>query len=207
MGNIRRAKKRDHGGYGREPKIPRDYTDLNDRLKLFAHEYCSSLSQSEAYRRTHDCTGKTKSQIACNAARLYAMPKVRRYIESIFSERKMNLEISSARILQELAKIAFTNSADLIDIDTGRLKHSSEIEPDHLAALKGIAIDEFEDDRGSRSKSKIDLHDKLAALRLLAQVEGLTSDINQALKTLESYGIHLRKTDAGTWVVVNAENL
>ena len=144
---------------------------LTDRQRRFAQEYLVDLNASAAYRRT-GYTGKAASTNACVMMR---RPEVRRFIEKEMDRRAKRVEITQDRVVNELARMAFANAADVIDSCTGELKTGGE-----GAGTPAIAQLKFKKVNGETEWiGDIKLYDKLKALELLGKHLGVFSGGNQ----------------------------
>ena len=92
------------------------------------------------------------------------------------------LEITADAVLQEIAKLAFANIGDFIQIqqDGSAYVNLSDVNRDQLAALTEIHVDEYTDGRGDDARDvkrvKIKMADKKGNLELLGRHLKLFTD-------------------------------
>lgn len=93
--------------------------------------------------------------------------------------------VEAARVLQELARIAFADIGQLFDA-TGKLKPLNQINPDDRAAIRFLQITTRELGDGTlERKVALQIWDKLPALEKLARHVGLPSVHAQKEKEAE----------------------
>lgn len=119
--------------------------------------------------------------------RAYAYPKkpiIKRFIDEFRAIEKANITrsleeraITKEKVLDELAKIAFTNTTDIMEWDNDgvRLKPSSELSADAKAAIADVY-----EIKGKEGKTvKVKTSDKRAALETLGKHLGLFVEKHQ----------------------------
>jgi phage terminase small subunit len=90
--------------------------------------------------------------------------------------RSRRTEVTAARVVTELAKIAFANMQDYLP-RPGETLDVHRLDQDRMAAVEVITIDEFVDPAGVvHRRTHLKLHDKLAALTSLARHLGMFID-------------------------------
>lgn len=101
------------------------------------------------------------------------------------AERSRRTGISQDRVLQELARIAFVQIPDVIDVETARVNESAS--PDDLAVIQGIKVKESWGEKGSSIEREIKIADKGKALEMLGRHLGMFNDkldVNAAQKVV-----------------------
>ena len=155
---------------------------LNFRQKLFVAEFLVDLSPKLAALRA----GYGEGHADHAKERLVESAPVREAIRVAMGKRMLRLRLSGDRVLEEMAKIAFSNISDVVEFGpTGITVKSAETIP----ADKRSAIREITETRGPNGTTmKIVMHDKKTALDSLARHLGLFNDkleINASEETVQ----------------------
>jgi phage terminase small subunit len=145
---------------------------LTPQMLVFIVEYVNGASLRDAALRA--------GYSASAGYRLIKLPEV---MEGVVLERARQLkalEVSEARVIQELAKIAFLNARDLFNED-GTVKSIQELSETAGAAIAGIDVEELWEGRGENRAQygtikKIKFTDKKGALELLGRYLKLWTD-------------------------------
>lgn len=103
---------------------------LTDQQKLFVLEYLKDLNATKAAIRA----GYSPKCAPSRGSKLMSQPEVRAEIQKAMDKRARKLELTTERVLEEIAAIAFANPADLIGED-GELKPLHGISADTWRAL------------------------------------------------------------------------
>ena len=98
-----------------------------------------------------------------------AKPEVKAYINKLIAERSKRTGITADRVLQELARIAFADIADAIDLEKGIVRKDAS--KDDRAAIASVKIK-----KGRISEREVRMHDKVHALELLGKHMGMLKD-------------------------------
>lgn len=148
---------------------------LTPKQKAFIEEYIVSLNATQA---------AIKAGYSENAARQIASenlskPYIQDAIQAAIEERSKRNEITADRVLQELARIAYSDIVDYITVqDSGtiRINNLERLRPGASKAIKKIKEkriikQSFDDEDGCiiDSTLELDLHDKIKALELLGK--------------------------------------
>lgn len=161
---------------------------ISDKEEKFIEKYVETLNGSESYLYAYP---KTKPSAAkTSGSRMLSREHVKVEIEKRVAKRTAKNEITADRILQELAKIAFSNVGDLFDPKTNAMKNIGDVDSATLSAVSGISIEE--NGYGKRKEGttkKVRMYDKIRALEKLGHYVGLfkeksesTEDVVKALK-------------------------
>lgn len=137
---------------------------LNDREERFCQEYLKDLNAVNAAKRA----GYSDRHAADHAWAIMRRPAIAKRIAELMAKREKRTEITADRVLQEVARVAFSDPRQLVDASGKRLRHIDEL-PDDLAA----AVASFEIDAG---KVKYRFWDKNSALEKLCKHLGLLTD-------------------------------
>lgn len=163
---------------------------ISDKEEKFIEKYVETLNGTESYLYAYP---KAKpSSAKSGATRMLSNDFIKVEIEKRVAKRTAKNEITVDRILQELAKIAFSNVGDLFDPKTNAMKKVGDIDPSTLSAVSGISIDEMGYGKQAMGTTKkIKMYDKIRALEKLGHYVGLfkdkeetTEDVVKALKEL-----------------------
>lgn len=144
---------------------------LTAKQEAFATGIASGLSQAEAYRQAFPQSRKWKDKtVHEKASRLAADDKVRARIQALLDKAAQANEVTIERIVAEVVKIAFANQRDLMAWGSKgvRLRESDELTDEQSAAVAEVS--ETVNAQGGTLKLKT--HDKLGALRFLAELKG-----------------------------------
>lgn len=159
---------------GRVPDLARKSTI---RQQLFAREYVIDLNGT----RAAIAAGYSAKGADVAASHLLDNPRVKKQIDGLLSKRASRLEITSERILEELAKLAFFDSRAIWNAD-GSLKPVTEWDDASAAALAGIEHEKlFEHFGGGNAKHvgttvKVKMLPRTDALRMLGQYRKLFTE-------------------------------
>lgn len=143
---------------------------LSPKQQLFADEYLIDLNATQAAIRA----GYSPKTADVKGSQLLRVVKVQTYIEQKMAERSRRTGISQDRVLQELARIAFVQIPDVIDVETAKVNESAS--PDDLAVIQGIKVKESWGKKGSSIEREIKIADKGKALEMLGRHLGMFND-------------------------------
>jgi phage terminase small subunit len=140
---------------------------LRERHRRFVLEYVIDLNGSAAAVRA----GYARGKAGARASELLRRPEVQLAIRDELKEREKRTRLSGDRIILEAMRIAFADPARIAHWgpDGVTLADSDDLTPEDRAAVKLISVGGRKGERAQRFV----LHDKLAALHLLARMTGL----------------------------------
>jgi len=140
---------------------------LSERHRRFVLEYVIDLNGRAAAIRA----GYARGKAAGRASQLIRRPAVQLAIREEMKEREKRLRLSGDRIMREAMRIAFADPSRIAHWceDGVTLKDSDDLTADDKAAVKWISVGGR---KGARAQ-RFEMHDKLAALELLARMTGL----------------------------------
>lgn len=144
--------------------------DLTYKQELFVFEYLKDLNGRYAYKRAYGDNLSDASADVC-ASRLLSNVKIKTAIETHTEKILNKLGISNEKILNELAKIGFSDITEFLSFDNESVifRNSDEID--------GTLISEVSSTQTANGKSiKMKLHDKMKALETLAKYKKLLND-------------------------------
>lgn len=138
---------------------------MTNQQKLFAREYLAEAkpdAEAAAIR-----AGYSENYARETGARLLNTPEVVLYISQLMDERASRLELSGDMVIQEIAKMAFSNMADYVkwNADDVILIDSADLTRQQTAAVSEVSITPSK--YGDSIKFK--LHSKEKNLELLAR--------------------------------------
>lgn len=150
---------------------------LRPRQLLFIAEYQVDLNPTAAAKRA----GYKDAQLA--GSRLLAQPVIRAEIERRIEARVARIEITADKVLQELAKIGFSNMRNYTREDAdGNLVPSitADTSADDMAAISEFTVEQYVEGRGEDAqtvkRTKFKLYDKRGALNDLGRHLGIFND-------------------------------
>ena len=138
----------------------------NTRHEIFCQNLTKGMSEVAAY----EAAGYARD--LGNACHLAQKPHIRARVQELMERAGRRAEITAARVLQEMAKLAFYNPADYIKIDEdgSAIVDLSKLDRDQAAAITEVISERGED---GKVKTRIKLADKKAALVELGRHFGL----------------------------------
>ncbi len=144
---------------------------LTPKQEQFCKEYLIDLNGTQAAIRAGYSEDSAKEIASENLTK----PNISSYIEQLMTERSKRTTITADKVLQELAKTAFFNMADVID-EEGRTKPLQEWSRDDMAALQEVTETKIGKDEGLLITQKFKVGDKKGNLDLLGRHLKLFTD-------------------------------
>lgn len=136
----------------------------NPKHELFAQELAKGKTADEAYQLAGYKPNRG------NAATLKANQNISDRVAEILERAATRVEITQAKVLEELAKIGFSNMLDYVTVgsDGDPYVDMSALTRDKAAAIQQVVVEDFKDGRGETArdvrKITFKLADKRAAL-------------------------------------------
>lgn len=143
---------------------------LTPKQKLFVDEYLVDLNATQAAIRAGYSTKTSNEQ----GNRLLANVSVRTHIDQAMAERSRRTGISQDRVIRELARLAFVNPNDVINLNRAAVKENASEED--LAAIQSVKVKTSCSENGEMVEREVRLNDKLKALELLGKHLGMFKD-------------------------------
>ncbi|MFR1892940.1 terminase small subunit [Hungatella sp.] len=140
---------------------------MTQKQKRFIEEYLIDLNATQAAIRAGYSPDTAKAIGSENLTK----PDIRAQIDRAMAERSKRTGVNAERVVQELAKIAFVNAAEVIDPKTATVKEDAL--PEDTAAIQSVKVKTFGEDGLER---EIKMADKLKALELLGKHLGMFKD-------------------------------
>jgi len=148
--------------------------DLTPQREKFAQIIVSGENQSDAYRQAFKAGKMTAKQIHEEASKLAANPKVAQRIAELRALVVKELVIDKAAVLQEAARLAFSDPRGIIHPD-GRVKLPHELDEVTARSVASFKIDEY-------GRIEYKFWDKNSALEKLFKNLGLYEKDNEQQK-------------------------
>lgn len=142
----------------------------NKRFETFVQEYLIDLNQTQAAIRTGYSPISAKQQ----ASELMTRPNIRARVDELMAERSKRTGVNQDRVVRELARIAFVNATDAIDMIDATIRANAS--RDDTAAIASVRVKEIPTPDGTGYEREIKLADKLKALELLGKHQGMFTD-------------------------------
>lgn len=140
---------------------------LTAKQQRFVDEYLIDLNATQAYIRAGY---KNYDSAGVEANKTLNIPKVRQAVDEAMAERSKRTGVTQDRVLLEIAKMAFLNIDDVVDLKTGKIKPNAKKED--LACIQSIKIKptEYGEER------EIKFYDKKGSLELCGKHLGMFKD-------------------------------
>lgn len=149
--------------------------ELSPKRERFCQEWVIDCNSTQAAIRAE----YSKVRAGQTGSRLYKDGNIRARIDELQAEIGKKLGVTQERVLNELAKLAFTDLADVVKIDENGviIKNSSELSKQQLGAIAEITESKTVGKKGEEYITrKIKMHDKKGALDSLARHLGMFND-------------------------------
>lgn len=143
---------------------------LTPKQELFVQEYLIDLNATQAAIRA----GYSVKTAGVIAAENLKKPSIRARIDAAMAARSRRTGVNQDRVIRELARIAFVNAPDVINIDEATVRDDAD--RDDTAAIASVKVKIIPGDAGDGTEREIRLADKLKALELLGKHLGIFSD-------------------------------
>ncbi len=147
---------------------------LTPKQEAFVAQYLLDLNATQAAIRA----GYSEKTATEQGSRLLTNVKVQEAIAKGREKTAAKLEITKERIVEELAKIGFSNMLDYMRAGTDGDPYLdfSNLTREQAAALAEVTVEDFKDGRGEDARDvrriKFKLHDKKGALVDMAKMLG-----------------------------------
>lgn len=144
---------------------------MTPKQEAFVREYLIDLNASAAYRRA----GYSSGNADVLGPRLLGNDGIQAAVSQAVAARSKRTEVTADRVLQELARIAFLDVAQLLN-DDGSIRRIQDMPEDARRALAGLEVVEIGGGEGLALAKKAKLGDKTRALELLGKHLGMFRD-------------------------------
>ena len=140
---------------------------MTKKQRRFTEEYLIDLNATQAAIRA----GYSPDTAYSIGQENLKKPEIKTRIAKAMAERSRRTGVNADRVGMELAKIAFVNANDMIDVDAATKKPDAA--PEDTAAIQSVKVKTFGEDGLER---EIKMADKLKALELLGKHMGMFKD-------------------------------
>ncbi len=146
---------------------------LTVKQQRFVDEYLIDLNATQAAIRAGYSSNSAEQQ----GSTLLRNPKVRAHIDSRMAELSKRTGVNQERIMRELARIAFVNAPDVINLDDATVQENASA--DDTAAIASVKVKSIPTEEGMGVEREIKFGDKIKALELLGKRFGMWIDKQQ----------------------------
>jgi phage terminase small subunit len=143
---------------------------LTKKQKRFVEEYLVDLNATQAAIRA-GYSPQTARDIGCENL---TKPNIQNAIATAMADRSRRTGINQDRVIQEIAKLAFLNPVDVIDMDEATIK--GEANRDDTACIASVKVKVIPGEGGNITEREVKTYDKLKALELLGKHLGMFTD-------------------------------
>lgn len=143
---------------------------LTKKQKLFVEEYLVDLNATQAAIRAGYSTASARQIADENMSK----PDIKNAIEKALAERSKRTGVNADRVILELAKIAFVNPTDVINMDEATVR--GEANREDTAAISSVKVKRIPTEDGDIVEREVKTYDKIKALELLGKHMGMFTD-------------------------------
>ena len=152
-------------------KTPKMKKSLNDKQLQFVHSYIVDFNAAAAYRKAYPDSSVESSQ--SSGPRLLSDARVQKTLQRLLTRRADALSLTQESVLEAVSRLAFADTRQLIDPDTGRLRPLQDLPEDVASSLSSFSLTEVD---GEVRLSNVKTSDKVRSLELLAKHLGILND-------------------------------
>jgi phage terminase small subunit len=166
---------------------PREQSRLTEKQKRFCRELVISGKKCHSYTVAFPGTKATTAYVECR--RLLKSPLIQAEIRALQDDMRQRASIKGANVVKELAKIAFSDIGDIIDMsdpENPRVKPADQIPAEARHCIQEI--------HRTQHGVKIKLADKITALDKIARHLGIYKDMPPLEMILAILPAGLRET-------------
>jgi phage terminase small subunit len=160
------------------------------KQEAFARQYLVARCKAAAYRYAYDCENLGEQGIYSKAIIVYNTPIVLARIMELQEESNKRIEITTDKIQQEIAKLAFTHLPGIINYNKGiiSLNDFDNLSDNQRACIKKFEfVTEYKVGEDGKAQPcdrvKIEVYDRQKSLDSLAKINGMFIDRSE-IKTL-----------------------
>ena len=143
---------------------------LTAKQQRFIDEYLIDLNATQAAIRA----GYSPQSAYSIGEENLKKPVIRDAIDKALAERSRRTGINQDRVLLELAKIAFVNASDVINMDEATIRGDANRED--TATIASVKVKRIPTDDGDIVEREVKVYDKIKALELLGKHLGMFTD-------------------------------
>lgn len=166
---------------------------LTDKQKAFCDYYLVDFNATHAAIKA----GYSKKTAKSQGQRMLTFVVIQNYLSEIKKKRAEKYEVTVAKTIQEIGRIAFQDARKFYNED-GSLIPIHLLDDDAAAVIAGMDVEELYDySRGERTQigivKKIKRYDKTKALEMLGRHFGVFEKDNEQLKNEVAITLNLGK--------------
>lgn len=175
------------------------------KQEAYARQYLVSRCKTVAYKYAYDAENMAQQTINSKACEVYKIPHVYARIMELQEEQNTRFEISTDRITQEIAKLAFTHLPGIANYNgiTMTVSEFNNLTDAQRACIKKFEVvqsrqvDSNDLDRVKEvEKIKVEVYDKHAALVSLGKINGMFIEKHEiALDPIESIQVIVKQKE------------
>lgn len=143
---------------------------MTKKQKRFVEEYLIDLNATQAAIRAGYSPDSARD-IGCENL---TKPNIKAAIDKAEAKRSRRTGINQDRVLREIAKLAFVNPVDVIDMDTATIH--GEANRDDTACIASVKVKTIPTEDGEITEREVKTYNKLNALELLGKHLGMFTD-------------------------------
>lgn len=144
---------------------------LSKKQQTFVDEYLIDLNATQAAIRA----GYKRSEYTdTNANKLLENTRIAEEIEKKMAERSKRTGINQDRVIEELAKLAFVNASDVIDVNSATVLPDAK--PEDLACIQSVKVKRTTKGKNVIEEREIRFYDKKDSLVQLGRHLGMFKD-------------------------------
>ncbi len=143
---------------------------LTPKQQTFVDEYLVDLNATQAAIRA----GYSVKNAGKIGSELLQKTRIKNAIDKAMAECSRRTGITQDRVLRELAKVAFVNATDVINMDDATLKGDANRED--TAAIASVRVKTIPTEAGEITEREVKVYDKIKALELLGKHLGMFTD-------------------------------
>ena len=160
-----------------------DENGLTEKQARFCEEYLIDLNGRQAAIRA----GYSPHRADVQASTLLANRKVSAYIDRRMAVLSKRTGVTQERIMRELARIAFIDPTELINLDEAELHE--ETSADDRAVIQSVKVKKIPTEDGYITEREIRMADKVKALELLGKrfkmwTDRVEADVDTEIKVI-----------------------
>lgn len=146
------------------------YSQLRAKELLFVQAYLATDNPRMAALAAHPELQSRPQLADVRALDMLKRPLVRAAIAEKLHEVMSRYEVTTDRVVQEIAKVGFANMGDYIQLTSDGEPYIdlSGLSPEQMAAIAEVTVEDFKEGRGEDARDvrrvKFKLHDKLSGL-------------------------------------------
>ncbi|MFD2334676.1 terminase small subunit [Cohnella sp. GCM10020058] len=145
---------------------------LTDKQQKFVDEYLIDLNATQAAIRA----GYSPKAATAIGSENLGKPDIRAYIDERMAEHSKRTGVNQERIIRELARIAFLDPTQLVNMDSAELKDDASL--DDRAAIASVKVKTMSGEV-EMVEREVRFADKIKALELLGKRYGMWIDKQQ----------------------------